>query len=79
MYWPWGQGQGSPSNHVLSSFTLTSKKANQGYMISPSLQLTRPFDVGNHVTSAFKLEGLRKKKKKKKKKLLRTADRAWIE
>lgn len=54
MYWPWGQGQGSLSNHVLSSFTLTSEKANQRYMISPFLQLTRPFDVGNHVTSAFK-------------------------
>lgn len=28
-------------------------------MISPSLQLTGPFDVSNHVTSAFKLDGLR--------------------
>lgn len=28
-------------------------------MISPSLQLTGPFDVTNHVTSAFKLYGLR--------------------
>lgn len=27
-------------------------------MISLSLQLTGPFDVGNHVTSAFKLDGL---------------------
>ncbi len=28
-------------------------------MISTSLQLTGPFDVGNHVTSASKLDGLR--------------------
>ena len=61
MYWSWGQGQGSLGNHVLSLFTLTSKKANQRYMISPSLQLTGPFDVGNHVTSAFRLDGLTEK------------------
>lgn len=42
-------------------------------MISPSLQLTGPFDVGNHVTSAFKLERL------KGKMFLRPADRGGVE